>query len=608
MKRILLLMLLATPAFAQIPVPLNQPYYCYVLTHSPENLILADATGLPTYEVLEDATAAAIVTGSVVARTSTSGEYYLTFNATLANGFELGKMYTTRVAATVESVSDKADCPPFRVVAADNPTGYMTGNTAYMSGTALTARDIGASVLLSSGTGTGQIKISAGYISPNFSDITGTLDASEIGTAAFTQPKFATNFLTSDGLDTTAANEIAAAVTIPTAATIANLVWDTTLASHLAAGSTGAALNSSASSGDPWATPVPASYVAGTAGYIVGNQVLRSITNNRPVLVSAAGGVAPDWANILAPTSTVDLSGTTVRLSNGTGAGQVKLSSGYISPNFSDINGTLDAAEFSSAFITNLSFAANAMNANALAADAASEIATAVGAPTAVVIAGQVWDTMDAGHAIAGTFGEDLNAAGTAGDPLNTMVPGSYSAGTMGYIIGNSLLRSSTINRPVDVNATGGVSIDWAAVDNPTTVLNLSGTTTKNATDIQALLPSALVGGKMDANVGSYTTGFGGFTLRKNVGVANYPFKLFLTGTSTAATGILAANLTCFISKDGGAGAALSDTTETEVDSTNFPGWYVVDISAAEMNAATIALRCKAPTTEPSEFQIVPEN
>lgn len=40
-----------------------------------------------------------------------------------------------------------------------------------MAGTALTGRDIGASVLLSNGTGTGQVKLSSGYISPNWGDV-----------------------------------------------------------------------------------------------------------------------------------------------------------------------------------------------------------------------------------------------------------------------------------------------------------------------------------------------------------------------------------------------------------------------------------------------------
>ncbi len=40
-----------------------------------------------------------------------------------------------------------------------------------MAGTVLTGRDIGTSVLLSSGTGTGQIKISSGYVAPDWGDV-----------------------------------------------------------------------------------------------------------------------------------------------------------------------------------------------------------------------------------------------------------------------------------------------------------------------------------------------------------------------------------------------------------------------------------------------------
>lgn len=49
--------------------------------------------------------------------------------------------------------------------------GVPAVNTIQVSGTTQTARDIGASVLLSSGTGTGQVKLSSGYIAPNWGDV-----------------------------------------------------------------------------------------------------------------------------------------------------------------------------------------------------------------------------------------------------------------------------------------------------------------------------------------------------------------------------------------------------------------------------------------------------
>jgi hypothetical protein len=50
---------------------------------------------------------------------------------------------------------------------------------------------------------------------------------------------------------------------------IADAVWDEAISGHLAAGSTGAALNAAGGSGDPWSTVLPGSYVAGQAGYLL---------------------------------------------------------------------------------------------------------------------------------------------------------------------------------------------------------------------------------------------------------------------------------------------------------------------------------------------------
>ncbi len=59
--------------------------------------------------------------------------------------------------------------------------------------------------------------------------------------------------------------------------------------------------------------------------------------------------------------------------------------------------------------------------------------------PTVGQIADQVWDEALAGHVGAGSTGEALGAAGSAGDPWTTMLPGSYSAGQAGKIVGDAL-------------------------------------------------------------------------------------------------------------------------------------------------------------------------
>lgn len=57
----------------------------------------------------------------------------------------------------------------------------------------------------------------------------------------------------------------------PSAAVIADAVWDEILAGHVGVGSTGEQLAAAGAGGDPWATPVPGAYAAGTAGDALGN-------------------------------------------------------------------------------------------------------------------------------------------------------------------------------------------------------------------------------------------------------------------------------------------------------------------------------------------------
>jgi len=93
-----------------------------------------------------------------------------------------------------------------------------------------------------------------------------------------------------------------------------------------------------------------------------------------------------------------------------------------------DIQSRLPAALVSGRIDASVgAMAANVMTASALAADAGAEIADAV------------WDEAIAGHAGAGSTGAALSAAGAAGDPWSTSLPGAYGAGTAGNILGNNL-------------------------------------------------------------------------------------------------------------------------------------------------------------------------
>jgi hypothetical protein len=70
---------------------------------------------------------------------------------------------------------------------------------------------------------------------------------------------------------------------------------------------------------------------------------------------------------------------------------------------------------------------------------AADIIALDAGLATDAEIADAVWDEAIAGHAVAGSTGEALSAAGSAGDPWSTALPGAYGAGTAGKIIGDNI-------------------------------------------------------------------------------------------------------------------------------------------------------------------------
>ena len=76
-------------------------------------------------------------------------------------------------------------------------------------------------------------------------------------------------------------------------------------------------------------------------------------------------------------------------------------------------------------------------------ANALEESPAGGGAPTAGEIADAVWEEAISDHSgTTGSTAEALNAAGAAGDPWTTALPGSYGAGSAGKIIGDNLNAS----------------------------------------------------------------------------------------------------------------------------------------------------------------------
>lgn len=281
-------------------------------------------------------------------------------------------------------------------------------------------------------------------------------------------------------------------------------------------------------------------------------------------------------------------------------------------------SGAITAASLATGAITAAKFAAGAVDAAALATDAVAEIADGV------------WDEPISGHLTAGSTGAALNAAGAAGDPWSTLLPGAYGAGTAGKIIGdnidaaissrstyaggdtagtttllsrlssaragyldniNNAALATTVAQTGDAFARLGapagasVSADVAAVKAQTAAIEV------DTQDIQTRLPAALVSGRIDASVGAMAA-----NVITDTALASSAVTEIQTGLSTldaagvrTAVGLASANLDTQL-------AAIDDYIDTEVsaikaktDLLSFTSGRV-DVNVEAVNASTTAV------------------
>lgn len=130
--------------------------------------------------------------------------------------------------------------------------------------------------------------------------------------------------------------------------------------------------------------------------------------------------------------------------------------------------------------------------------------------PTEGTIADAVWDEAIAGHLTAGTTGESLNAAGGAGDPWITSLPGSYTSGQAGYIVGNNL-DAAVSSRSTVTTAQVNTEVDTALADYDgptyTELLNLFRVALRSdaatATDLAAVLTA--INADLASGAGDYS-------------------------------------------------------------------------------------------------------
>jgi hypothetical protein len=362
----------------------------------------------------------------------------------------------------------------------------MDANVTTIAGTAQTGRDIGASVLLSSGTGTGQLSLSSGAV---------LLQAAQTGvtiptvTTLTNLPAITSNWLTAAGIAASALD--------------GKGNWNVGKTGYTLTATTGLG-NQTANltgnvSGSVGSVTGAVGSVTGAVGSVTAAVTLPTIPAN---WIAAAGIAASalngkgDW-NVgktgYALTATTGLGNQTANITgNLSGSvGSVTGAVGSVTGAVGSVTAAVTLPTIPANWITAAGIAADAIGASELAADAASEIGTAVWAasgrdlsttpPTAAGIADAVWDEILSGHAGVGSTGAALAAAGGSGDPWATALPGSYGAGTAGKIVGDNInaaisSRMATYTQPTGFLATTFPSGTVASTTNITAGTVTAGT------------------------------------------------------------------------------------------------------------------------------------
>lgn len=321
------------------------------------------------------------------------------------------------VKSDTGSIKTKTDSLTFTVA------GVVDANALRLGGTVQTARDIGASVLLSNGTGTGQLKLASGYVAMTWADVAAPTTALNLsGTTIATTQKV--------DVETIKTNPVvnAGTITFPSGATLASTINITAGTITTVSGNVNGNVAGS---------------VASVTGNVGGN-VAGSVASVSGAVASVTGNVG---GNVVGSVASV--------------AGAVGSVTGFTASDVGAIKSVTDKV------FTTLEVASGSPGDYRFAADALRNAPTGGGsAPSAATIAAAVWDTTLASHLTAGSTGYALNAAGSAGDPWATAIPGAYGSGTAGKIVGdniNATISSRATQTSVDTVA-GYIDTEVAAI------------------------------------------------------------------------------------------------------------------------------------------------
>lgn len=219
---------------------------------------------------------------------------------------------------------------------------------------------------------------------------------------------------------------------------------------------------------------------------LVTGEVSSRVDASQQVTAAVAGGLAASSNLNGSGTVSQALMGLIVALSAAlTGGSSTSALLNAIAPLASAISAS---GTVSSATATALGNLVSAITASG----SVSSLIIAKGALNAdIVVTGSTLSTANVGEAVwgalsalfneAGTMGERLNSAGSAGDPWGTALPGAYTAGSAGYLVGTNLdqpisdlaagLLAEVIDGTIDVKGALRLILAFAAGDKDATTI-----------------------------------------------------------------------------------------------------------------------------------------
>jgi hypothetical protein len=170
-----------------------------------------------------------------------------------------------------------------------------------------------------------------------------------------------------------------------TLADIADAVWDEAIAGHLAAGTTGLALNSAGAAGDPWSTTLPGAYGAGSAGKLLSDNLDATVS-------SRASQTSVNTVDDLLDTEIASISAAITVVDDllDTEIAAIKAKTDLIPASPAAVGSAMTLADGA---ITAAKIAADAITAAKVAADAVTEIQSGLATAAALGVVDDLLDT-----------------------------------------------------------------------------------------------------------------------------------------------------------------------------------------------------------------------